>query len=148
MRLGVGGLDGSLIAALSRTATSRSKGFWQRSLLDPGCEPFVYSPLSAAVSHQPIDNRRDSREIPVGPHVSFSLKPSSTANARKGFARLADNDVEFSILTDEEFLSMVADKDAPEEFDKALLEMRREGRIQIFDDGSGEPLIVKLEQTN
>ena len=41
----------------------------------------------------------------------------------------------FAILTDEEFLPMVADKDAPEEFDKALLEMRREGRIQIFDDG-------------
>ena len=56
--------------------------------------------------------------------------------------------MEFSILTDKEFLAAVADKDAPEEFDNALLELRREGRIQIFDDGSGEPLIVKLEQTN
>ena len=54
----------------------------------------------------------------------------------------------FAILTDKEFLSMVANKDAPEEFDMALLEMRREGRIQIFDDGTGDPLIVKLEQTN
>jgi hypothetical protein len=26
--------------------------------------------------------------------------------------------------------------------------MRREGRIQIFDDGSADPLIIKLEQTN
>ena len=54
----------------------------------------------------------------------------------------------FAILTDEEFLAAVADKDAPEEFDNAHLEMRRESRIQIFADGSGEPLIVKLEQTN
>lgn len=54
----------------------------------------------------------------------------------------------FSILTDKEFLAAVADKDAPEEFDKALLELRRVGRIHIVDDGSGEPLIVKLEQTN
>ena len=28
-----------------------------------------------------------------------------------------------------------------------LLQMRREGRIQLFDDG-GDPLIIKVEQTN
>jgi hypothetical protein len=56
--------------------------------------------------------------------------------------------MEFSILTDEQFLAMVAGQEQPEEFNQALLEMRREGRIQIFDDGSADPLIIKLEQTN
>jgi hypothetical protein len=54
----------------------------------------------------------------------------------------------FSILTDEQFLAMVADQDQPAELNQAMLELRRDGKIQIFDDGSDEPLIVKLEQTN
>ena len=54
----------------------------------------------------------------------------------------------YSILTDEQFLAMVADEGAPEELNDALLELRREGKVQIFDDGSKNPLIVKVEQTN
>ena len=54
----------------------------------------------------------------------------------------------FSILTDDEFLAMVADQEQPAELNQALLEMRRNGKIQIFDDNSGDPLIIKLEQTN
>jgi hypothetical protein len=56
--------------------------------------------------------------------------------------------MEFSILTDEQFLAMVADQDQPDELNQSLLEMRREGKIQIFGDNSGDPLIIKLEQTN
>jgi hypothetical protein len=55
---------------------------------------------------------------------------------------------EMRILSDEEFLVMVADQGNPEEMNRAFLEMRREGRIQLFDDGSGDPLIVKLEYMN
>jgi hypothetical protein len=29
-----------------------------------------------------------------------------------------------------------------------MLALRREGRIQLFDDGSGDPLIVKMERVN
>ena len=54
----------------------------------------------------------------------------------------------FSILTDEEFLAMVADRGQPDEFNEALLELRREGQIQILDDASGDPLIIKVEQMN
>ena len=54
----------------------------------------------------------------------------------------------FSILTDEDFLAMVADRDAPAELNDALLEMRREGKIQFFDDGSGDPLIVNALVSN
>ena len=54
----------------------------------------------------------------------------------------------FSILTDEQFLAMVASQEQPAELNRALLEMRRDGKIQIFDDNSGDPLIIKLEQTN
>ena len=43
---------------------------------------------------------------------------------------------------------MVAEQDQPAELNEALLEMRRQGTIQIFDDGTGDPLIVKAEQTN
>ena len=56
--------------------------------------------------------------------------------------------MEFSVLTDEEFLAMVADRGNPEEFNEALLAMRRDGAIQILDDGSGDPLIIKVEQMN
>jgi hypothetical protein len=56
--------------------------------------------------------------------------------------------MDFSILTDDEFLAMVADKGQPADLDEAMLELRREGRIQILNDGTGDPLIVKLEQTN
>jgi hypothetical protein len=56
--------------------------------------------------------------------------------------------MQFSVLTDEEFLAMVADKDQLAELNEALLSMRRDGAIQIFDDGSGEPLLVVIEQTN
>ena len=54
----------------------------------------------------------------------------------------------FTVLTDDEFLAMVADKGQPEELNEALLAMRREGKIQLFDDGSGDPSSSKLEQTN
>ena len=52
------------------------------------------------------------------------------------------------ILTDDEFLAAVAGKGSPAELDQAMLELRRQGRIQIYDDGSGDPLIIKIEQTN
>jgi len=51
-------------------------------------------------------------------------------------------------MTDEEFLAAVAARNNPEELNQATLELRREGRIQIYDDGSGDPLIVTIEQTN
>ena len=54
----------------------------------------------------------------------------------------------FAILTDDEFLAMVADRGQPEGLDEVILDLRHEGRIQIFDDGTGDPLIIKLEQTN
>jgi hypothetical protein len=54
----------------------------------------------------------------------------------------------FSILTDKQFLAMVADQEQPAELNEALLEMRREGKIQIFDDGTSDPLIIQLERTN
>jgi hypothetical protein len=54
----------------------------------------------------------------------------------------------FSILTDDEFLVMVADQEQLAELNEALLEMRQQGKIQIFDDGTADPLIVQLEQTN
>jgi hypothetical protein len=31
----------------------------------------------------------------------------------------------------------------PEGLSEAMLTMRREGRIQLYDDGSGDPLVVK-----
>ena len=52
------------------------------------------------------------------------------------------------ILSDNEFLAMVADRGNPDEMNRAILTLRREGRIQLFDDGSSDPLIVHLEQTN
>ncbi len=52
------------------------------------------------------------------------------------------------ILSDNEFLAMVADRGNPEEMNRAILELRREGRIQLFDDGSGDPLLIQLEKTN
>jgi hypothetical protein len=53
-------------------------------------------------------------------------------------------------LTDDEFLAMVAPKGNPEEMNRAFLELRREGRVQLFDDDScpGNPLIIQLEKTN
>ena len=54
----------------------------------------------------------------------------------------------FRVLTDEEFLAMVANKGNPAEFNQAMLALRREGRIQLFDDGSGDPLIVMTERMN
>ena len=56
--------------------------------------------------------------------------------------------MDFSVLTDQQFLAMVADQDQPDELNQSLLEMRREGKIQIFDDGTSDPLIIKLEHTN
>jgi hypothetical protein len=56
--------------------------------------------------------------------------------------------MQFSILTDEEFLAMIADRGQPDELNQEMLAMRRDGVIQIFDDGTGDPLIIKLEQTN
>jgi hypothetical protein len=59
-----------------------------------------------------------------------------------------DEQMTFRVLTDEQFLAMVANKGNPAELDQAMLALRREGRIQLFDDGSGDPLIVKTEQMN
>jgi hypothetical protein len=56
--------------------------------------------------------------------------------------------MDFSILTDEQFLAMVADEDQPDELNQSLLEMRGEGKIQIFGDGTIDPLIIQLECTN
>jgi hypothetical protein len=52
------------------------------------------------------------------------------------------------ILSDNEFLVMVADRGNPQEMNQAILTLRREGRIQLFDDGSGDPLLIQLEKTN
>ena len=52
------------------------------------------------------------------------------------------------VMTDEEFLAVVAARNNPKELDEAMLELCRQGKIQIWDDGSGDPLIVKVEQTN
>ena len=49
------------------------------------------------------------------------------------------------VLTDNEFLEK-ASEDWPE-MNEALILLRQEGRIQIFDDG-GSPLIVLAEQLN
>ena len=57
-------------------------------------------------------------------------------------------DPKMRILTDEEFLAMVAGKGNPDELNQALLEMRREGRIQLFGDDSDDPLIITTERTN
>jgi hypothetical protein len=59
-----------------------------------------------------------------------------------------DRHMAFRVLTDEQFLAMVADKGNPAELNQAMLALRREGRIQLFDDGSGDPLIVKTELVN
>ncbi len=59
-----------------------------------------------------------------------------------------DQHMAFRVLTDEQFLAMVASKGNPAELDEAMLALRREGRIQIFDDGTGDPLIVKTERLN
>jgi hypothetical protein len=58
------------------------------------------------------------------------------------------DDAPMRVLTDDEFLAAVADEHNPEEFNLACLELRRQGKIQIFDDGSGDPLLVVIEQTN
>ncbi len=54
----------------------------------------------------------------------------------------------FRILSDEQFLAMVANKGNPAELNQAMLALRREGRIQLFDDGSDDPLIVTTERMN
>ena len=54
----------------------------------------------------------------------------------------------FRVLTDEQFLAMVANKGNPAELNQAMLALRQEGRIQLFDDGCGDPLILKTERTN
>lgn len=46
------------------------------------------------------------------------------------------------ILTDEEFREMVQGN-GPEELAEAMPAMRREGRIQLFDDGTENPLVMK-----
>ena len=58
------------------------------------------------------------------------------------------DDAPMRVLTDDEFLAAVADKGNPDELNRAFLELRRQGRIQIYDDGSGDPLIVAAEKTN
>ena len=59
-----------------------------------------------------------------------------------------DRQMKSRVLNDEEFLAMVANKGNPDELNQAMLALRQEGRIQLFDDGSGDPLIVKTEQAN
>lgn len=51
------------------------------------------------------------------------------------------------ILSDNEFVSMV-EKWGNSRLDQMFLELRKEGSIQLFDDNSGDPLIVQLEETN
>ena len=51
-------------------------------------------------------------------------------------------------MTDDEFLAAVAGQGNPEELNLTFLELRRQGKIQIFDDGSGDPLLVMTEKTN
>ncbi len=58
------------------------------------------------------------------------------------------DDAAMRVLTDDEFLAAVADKHNAVELDNGFLELRREGKVQIFDDGSGDPLIVTIEKTN
>ena len=55
---------------------------------------------------------------------------------------------DFPVLSDEAFQRMVEPLGQPVEFNDALLQLRREGRIQIYDDGSGDPYIILTEQTN
>jgi len=45
------------------------------------------------------------------------------------------------ILSDDEFRAIAIEK-GPEELADAMLELRREGRIQLYDDGSGDILVV------
>jgi hypothetical protein len=59
-----------------------------------------------------------------------------------------DQQMRSRILTDEEFLAMVANRGNPAELNQAMLDLRREGRIQLFDDGSGDPLVIKTERAN
>ncbi len=58
------------------------------------------------------------------------------------------NNAPMRVLTDDEFLAAVADKGNPDELNRAFLELRRQGKVQIFDDGSGDPIIVLVELTN
>ena len=51
------------------------------------------------------------------------------------------------ILSDNEFVSMV-EKWGNSRLDQMFLELRKEGSIQLFDDNSGDPLIVQLQETN
>ena len=46
------------------------------------------------------------------------------------------------ILTDDEFREMAKGK-GPEALTETMLTMRREGRIQLYDDGTGEGLVAK-----
>jgi hypothetical protein len=57
-------------------------------------------------------------------------------------------DAPMRIMSDDEFLAAVAHEGHPDELNRATLKLRREGRIQIYDDGSGDPLLVLIEQTN
>lgn len=59
-----------------------------------------------------------------------------------------DRHMAFQVLTDEEFLASAAENGYPEELNETMLELRRGGQIQLFDDGTGDPLIVKIERTN
>ncbi len=43
---------------------------------------------------------------------------------------------------------MVAGKDYSDEMNEVMIELRQEGKVQLFNDGSDDPLIIKLEQTN
>ncbi len=52
------------------------------------------------------------------------------------------------VLSDEEFLRIVEPLGQPKEFNDALLQLRREGRIQIYNDGSGNPYIILISKTN
>ena len=51
------------------------------------------------------------------------------------------------ILSDNEFLTMF-EKFGNSRLDQMFLDLRKEGSIQLFDDNSGDPLIVQLEETN
>jgi hypothetical protein len=80
--------------------------------------------------------------------VKIDQRLNRVAEAARAKPETKKTAAKMRIMTDEEFLAAVADKGNPDDMNRAFLELRRQGRIQIFDDGSGDPLLVVIEQTN
>ncbi len=57
-------------------------------------------------------------------------------------------DANMRIMTDEEYCTAVAVEGNLDDLSRDIIDMRREGIVQIFDDGSGEPFIALMEHTN